>query len=69
MPFGQSRVIVVMPPAGSALPEPVMSVWMVTSVMFPEESPSQILTIRVSSVPELPTVISVMPVSKRMFSL
>ena len=68
MSLGQLIVTVAIPPAARNVPEPVMSVLLVTSVMFVEESPSQTLTIRVSSVPELPTVISVLLVSKRTFS-
>jgi len=68
MPFGQFSVMVAVLPALSVFPEP-MSVLAVTSVMFPEESPSQSLTIWVFSVPELPTVISVSVVAKRTFSV
>ena len=68
MAFGQFRVMVAVLPALSVFPVP-MSVLAVTSVMFPEESPSQSLTIWVFSVPELPTVISVVSSSKRMFSV
>ena len=67
-PFGQLMVMVVVPPAGRSMPAPSMSVYSVMSVMFPEESPSHTLTIRVFSVPELPMVISVASVSKRTFS-
>lgn len=58
-----------MSPAGSDAPEPCISVMSsVTSIMFVEEVPSHTLTIRVSSVPELPMVISILSVSKRTFS-
>ena len=68
MPFGQFSVMVAVLPAFSVFPVPML-VLAVTSVMFPDESPSQSLTIWVFSVPELPRVISVFSVSKRTFSV
>ena len=68
IPFGQYIVIVTMQHAIRNLPAPAVSVSMVMSVMFPDESPSHILAIWVSSVSELLIVISVAPVSKQIFS-